>query len=215
MSKKTRFIGDIHGNYIPWIAAAENSMRSVQVGDFGLGFGTKGLAAFVDSVVIDPIPGEHRFIRGNHDALYECKLSKNWIPDGTIEGPVMYIGGAGSIDRAWRTEGLNWWSDEELSISELDQMIETYAQAKPKVLVTHDCSEQFAKRVMMPLVNSTIDFPSRTRDAIDQMYLVKPPEVHIFGHWHHRVDYIDEQTGTRMICLGIDEYIDIDLEIFE
>jgi hypothetical protein len=59
----------------------------------------------------------------------------------------MYIGGALSIDKAHRTEGLNWWVDEELSIQEMNSIFDKYIKEKPDIMVTHDCPEEIA--VMM------------------------------------------------------------------
>ncbi len=207
-----RFVGDIHGNYMPYLNAIDGVEKSVQVGDFGLGFGTKGDAEFVDSVIIDPMPGNHRFIRGNHDSPEECKLSRHWIPDGTFEDGIFYLGGAASIDQMYRTEGVSWWRDEELSDSELELIVEKWADLKPKILVAHETSEQFARNHMMPAVNSTLNFMSRTRLAIDRMYAAHRPETHIFGHWHHSVDMYDEYNWVRMICLGINEWKDIQID---
>jgi hypothetical protein len=58
---------------------------------------------------------------GNHDNPYMCKQDMvGYISDGTVEGDVMYIGGAWSIDNpvappGWyrRTAGFDWWFDEE------------------------------------------------------------------------------------------------------
>ncbi len=218
MDKKIRFIGDIHGQYLPYIAIAEFALDSVQVGDFGVGFGTKGQAEFIDTIIIDPIVketfgGRHRFIRGNHDSPEECKKSKHWIEDGTYEDGIFYMGGAASIDYMYRTEGVSWWRDEELSVDELTKMVDKWAELKPDVLVAHECSEEWAQTRMMPLVGSKLQFKSRTRDAISAMYAIHAPKIHIFGHWHYDLDIVDPDTGTRMICIGINNYVDINFDL--
>ena len=45
----------------------------------------------------------------------------------------MYIGGAWSIDHAMRTEGLDWWRDEELAVMEFDRIAKIYEETKPRV----------------------------------------------------------------------------------
>jgi hypothetical protein len=122
------------------------------------------------------------------------------------------MGGAASIDRMWRTEGVDWWSDEELSDKALDDMVEIWREHKPNVMVTHDCSEWFAREHMMPAVNSTINLMSRTRLSINRMYAIHAPKIHIFGHWHIAVDHVDtHNSGTRMICLGINQHLDLEI----
>src|SRR5665213_1502007 len=106
---KTRIIGDVHGRTLGYLNRITNVERSIQVGDFGFGFGTKGEAKFIDSL-IDQMPGEHLIIRGNHDSPLEIAKSSHYIPDGTVKGSTMFIGGASSIDREYRMPGVDWWS---------------------------------------------------------------------------------------------------------
>lgn len=209
MTKTVRFIGDIHGAYIPYLSLIEGVKESVQVGDFGLGFGTRGEPTYVDSLFHD-YDGKHRFIRGNHDNPAACKKSSHWISDGHIENDIMFIGGAASIDRAWRTEGKDWWPTEELSIPALEGMIQLYDQVHPNIMVTHECPEFLAKEVMIPLVKGIDNFRSRTREAFDAMFSLRKPETWIFGHWHTPLDYM--YRGTRFICLPINGYIDLEVE---
>ena len=210
---KIRFIGDIHGKFEKYLPLIKGEIDTVQVGDFGIGFGYT-TAEFVDSMLSNfgSQNYTHRFIRGNHDDPGEASRSSHFITDGTVEGDIMYIGGALSIDRAWRTEGIDWWSDEELSYSELQSMIDLYDKTRPRILVTHDCPDFFANEAMIPLVRGLKNHPSRTRDALDAMYAIAAPEIHIFGHWHHDVDYQDRGgTGTRFICLNELSYIDLEV----
>lgn len=209
MTKTVRFVGDIHGDLNSYFNIVDDVPHSVQVGDFGLGF--IGLNAVDIDVLLEHGEKDHRFIRGNHDDPAECAKSTHWIPDGTVEGDVMYIGGAVSIDKHLRTPGLNWWPDEELSIPRLSDMVALYEKHTPRVLITHDCSEFFARQAMIPLVNGFTNIPSNTRDALDVMYSIKPPEIHIFGHWHKNVDYFSKEIGTRFICLGINAYTDLEV----
>lgn len=208
MSKTTRFIGDIHGAYLPYLGIIQDHTNTVQVGDFGLGFGSRGDPGYVDSL-FEGYEGTHRFIRGNHDSPEHCKRSQHWIADGTVEGPVMYIGGASSIDRAWRTEGKDWWPDEELSIARLNDLVYLYDMVKPDIMVTHECPDFLANEVMIPLVNGIQNFSSRTRDAFDSMFALRKPEIWIFGHWHVSLDYM--YRGTRFICLNINSHIDLEI----
>jgi hypothetical protein len=210
---KIRFIGDIHGKYAQYLSLIRSGIDTVQIGDFGVGFGPDGRSEFIDNMISSfGSPGfSHRFIRGNHDDPNEAKKSLHYIPDGTVEGPIMYIGGASSIDREWRTAGIDWWPDEELSYPELEELIASYETVKPDILVTHECPEFFAREAMIPLVNGFINFPSKTRQALDVMYAIHPPKIHIFGHWHKALDYIYPGTETRFICLNELEYIDMEV----
>lgn len=185
-----RYIGDVHGmmdRYIP----LTYDVASVQVGDFGVGF-----------VDIPELKPDARFIRGNHDHPELCRQHPRWIPDGTVEGDTMFIGGAWSIDHAYRREGISWWRDEELSLSEWDRVISKALAAGPKIMVTHDCP----LRVVEPLFGKA-PIRTRTQQALDVILEQVHPQLFIFGHWHEHKDMTI--NGTRFICLAELQYMDL------
>ena len=191
---KTRFIGDIHGKIGQYLTLCDGAERSIQVGDFGYGF-----------VDVPAIPLQHRFIRGNHDSPLACRQSPNWIPDGVIENGVMYIGGAWSIDRDFRVEGVSWWRDEECDTHFFYKAYDIVAEHKPKVMVTHDCPQSVVSTLFGRAAIHT-----RTQQALDSIWQLHKPKYWIFGHWHTNV--VMQIMGTTFICLDELSYIDIDLE---
>lgn len=203
---KIRFIGDIHGKQLSYLNLIDGIERSVQVGDFGVGFGTAGDPSFID-FQLNQMPGDHKFIRGNHDHPQKCKLSSHWIKDGYIDhSGIMYIGGAWSIDHGARTPGLDWWEDEELSIVELDKMIGWYTTVRPKVVVSHTAPLNIPAG---PMGFRIWNGGSRTETALQAMLDRHRPEYWIFGHWHKSFDRTLD--GTRFICLNELEYIDLEI----
>jgi len=206
----TRIIGDIHGNWNDYQIITENiKHNSIQVGDFGIGFsGTY----WHDRVNNFHSSGQHRFIRGNHDNPSKCKQDMvGYIPDGTIENDVMYVGGAWSIDRGIRKENVNWWADEELSYTELDKIIEIYSIMKPRVMITHDCplsvsNEMFVKKGK---TFSGRQYATRTGQALQVMFEIHQPELHFFGHWHDT--QIMKMEGTTFQCIGISDFVDVEI----
>jgi hypothetical protein len=196
---KTRFIGDIHGDFKFYQQAIRGVERSVQVGDFGLGF-----AGYKDP---EPWNTNHRFIRGNHDNPAACKKYPNWIPDGTFENGILYIGGAASIDREHRIIGRDWWPDEEVSLRCFTEIHHIATEVwHPHTLVTHDCPYS----VVPKLFPRALPFSSQTQNCLD--YFLednKSIKTWIFGHWHENVDTVID--GVRYICLGINQYKDIEL----
>ena len=196
---KVRIVGDIHadfGRYIPLLYDVEHV---VQVGDYGAGFDR--LPSFRSSC---------RFIRGNHDNLAICKESANWIPDGTIEitdlgNKIFYMGGAYSVDRAFRRPGIDWWPDEELSLLELQRMINLFVEEKPDVVITHDCPSIVAESMFGVEMTKR----SRTQTALSSMFDKHQPNSWYFGHYHQTESLVVD--GTNFSCLGILEYVDVDL----
>lgn len=203
-----RFISDVHGNHKVYKKLIEGYTESIQVGDMGIGF---GMETILDR---EEIPNGHRFIRGNHDnpSLVHA-YTDHYVPDGTVEGDMMFIGGAWSIDKDMRIPGVDWWRDEELSYPELDKLITKYEEVKPRVMVTHDCPTLAAYHLFVKpnenLLNQRVLILSRTGEALQAMFEIHQPEVWIFGHWHRNKDEVI--NGTRFICMRENTAKDIDL----
>lgn len=214
---KTRFIGDVHCHKYELNLVLHNMPEdvtaAVQVGDMGVGFGQGDYWHESLEDMLTKVNG--RFIRGNHDSPAQCRQMNTWIKDGIIENDVMYIGGAWSINYQWLTKGYDLWDDEELSYEELDQLIGIYDYVKPRVMVTHDCplsvsNELFIKRGKS---FSNSQYRTRTGSALQTMFEIHKPKLHIFGHWHCDADEVI--NGTRFICLNELSYVDVDMETLE
>ena len=197
-----RFIGDIHGNFNEYLAVIDGQKNSIQVGDFGVGFG-----------IDPPVVGEgHKFIRGNHDDLKICRTLPGWINDGEVEetrfGPMMLIGGAWSIDWEYRTAGHDWWYDEELNDYEFEALFEKYKEVKPSIMITHDLPFDIKNQIVINKFNGI--GKTRTGHWLQEMFNVHQPDLWICGHHHQNIR--EEIEGTIFIVLGINAYIDIELE---
>lgn len=203
MTKKILFIGDVHGKWDQYARILEiyHPEHSVQVGDFGIGFANEE-PEHLEQVryAMDNFGSDNRYIRGNHDNPQACADDPRWIPDATYdeETGIFYLGGALSIDRAWRIEGSTWWANEELSYDALFQAIDLYEQAKPRIVVSHEVPESVVHLFFNWYQKE--QFTSRTRHALDSMRTIHEPEIHIFGHWHHSVDQVVGKT--RFVCLN-------------
>lgn len=207
----TRLIGDIHGRWYNYELLTNTiEHRSVQVGDFGIGFNGP---YWHDRANDYHATKQHRFIRGNHDNPGMCREEMvGYIPDGTVENDVMYLGGAWSIDWQYRTAGIDWWRDEELSYRELDVLISVYEAAKPRVMITHDCPSLAAYYMFIKSGNSIGGKSlhlTRTGEALQTMFELHQPEEWYFGHWHATKSMKIE--GTTFQCLGVDDYLDVEL----
>jgi hypothetical protein len=120
----------------------------------------------------------------------------------------MFVGGAYSIDRAWRTEGYDWWPDEQLSIKDLDWITGDYLKLKPKVMVTHDCPQDVAPHIKGS--HHTYE-QTRTGQALQMMWSAHSPDLWVFGHHHHSFDQVC--NGTRFVCLAELEARDLDVPL--
>lgn len=206
---KTRLIGDIHGDLYPYQLMLEGQKRSIQVGDFGIGFAGPYWHEKAEYIQEQ---GDHRFIRGNHDHPKKCKEEMTYyIPDGFVENDVMFVGGAWSIDWGWRTEGIDWWADEECSIAEFEQIIDTYRTVKPRVMITHDAPTFVTAEMFVKTGKAFGDkiIQTRTGQAFELMMDIHQPEEWYFGHWHHTASATFR--GTKFQCIGVNDFIDVDL----
>lgn len=215
---KTRLIGDAQGLKYELAIILENLPEDItqviQVGDLGVGFGQgdywhENLDRMLKTA-------NAKWIRGNHDSPKVCKKMSTWIPDGKIENDWMFIGGAWSIDYARRTKNVDWWEDEELSYAELEQLISIYDTVRPRVMVTHDVPYSVATQLFFsegrPLYGKR-QYKTRTGSALDAMFQLHKPELHIFGHWHYDVDEVIDRT--RFVCLNELSIADVNRETLE
>lgn len=146
--------GDFHGNtrhVLGVIRAAQRLLRGedwpliVQLGDFGIWPGREG-AAYLRSVEEECTRRKVRiwFIDGNHEDFTQLESLRHlgpvrWLPRGTRwnwHGRTwLALGGGVSLDRAVRTEGRDWWPEEEITGEQAAGVI---AGGPVHVLVSHD-----------------------------------------------------------------------------
>lgn len=94
------------------------------------------------------------------------------------------LGGAVSIDRAWRHEGVSWWATEEITDSEVDALIERADGKSVDVLFSHDAPvlpdgfRELGDPVLAAKCRRSNEQVMRAVDAL------KPGTV-IHGHYHH------------------------------
>lgn len=199
----TVLIGDIHGLVHNWADITKNHEKTIQLGDFGMGFLHEDKKAIAKNILSE----NHRFIRGNHDSPEICRETPGWIPDGTVEGDLMFIGGAWSIDQARRIPGVSWWEDEEVSQRELNDLVYKYNDAQPRIMITHDCPTQIGFDNHLKYRPWSKQYMTRTADAFQQMFHLHQPEFWFYGHWHESRQL--DVDGTRFVCLTELETFDI------
>ncbi|MEY8566505.1 metallophosphoesterase [Corynebacteriaceae bacterium 7-707] len=148
-----------------------------------------------------------RFIDGNHDnpdllhpdTPHLLRISDNvtYMPRGSrarLAGvEILFLGGASSIDKQWRTEGLNWWPAENITESQADRAIAAATdpdQPPVDILVTHETtteaftalargSEHAQDKAGEPAGETNRAHLTGVRDAAS-------PRVHVHGHHHTR-----------------------------
>jgi len=218
---KVRLYGDVHGHLLLLGKLMQQFDDEVdyhiQVGDFGFGFGLSDAAAINEIKHFANQYPRLYWIDGNHDnhfllhqphVLRELnKLEWKYVQRATRwESPsIGFMGGATSIDRHARTNGIDWWPEEIPSYSEF----EDFVNMKPvSLVVTHDAPSEVIARAFHVYDSDSV------RDTFQTAfeYWNWKPDYWVFGHWHKEipdhtatgkingVNYISVNE-TRFICL--------------
>lgn len=210
--------------------AEEDEKIIFQLGDFGFWPGNWG-KSYVSSLTdtLEEVGAELFFIDGNHEnhpllrknaekqgILDRCKPVPitgrvTWLQRGTrakISGKEwLFLGGAASVDREYRTEGQSWFNEERIT----DQQVESAIAGGPAdVLVSHD-SPAFVE-VKFPHSN----WPERdlalsqvNRDKLEKVVKATGVKFVMNGHLHMAFEIV-----TPKILLDSGEVVDIRTNCF-
>ena len=186
--RRVLLIGDVHakiGRFARTISAHAPEY-SIQLGDFGMRYEHLW---FMDHMDVE----RHKVIFGNHD--YMPFLDKpHSLGDWSFPFPgVMTIRGASSIDRRFRSTGLNWWPNEEISYQKMQACVEAYREAKPRLVISHDCPDAIRRK------SFGIHDTSRTSDGLQDCFEEHQPDLWFFGH--HHASLRRTLHGTEFVCL--------------
>jgi hypothetical protein len=190
--------GDIHGKTREFYELYKSIEpgESIQLGDLGFKKEHEWFKNVMDVRY-------NKVLFGNHDYYPGLNESYSLGNYGMYKG-MFYIRGGFSIDRAIRTEGLNWWANEELSMLELYDMLEEYNKAKPEIVISHECPA-FLQQQLWNITNN-----SRTAQAMDQVIEAWQPRQWIFAHHHKATEVqVARYPRTHWICLDELEYYKI------
>ena len=194
-----RIIGDVHGNYLKYHQLIKKAHTTLQLGDFGFDYST---LRHVDAK-------RHRIVGGNHDNYGDIDLWPHFLGSyGTYNVPcagnIFFVRGGLSIDKECRTEGRNWWRDEELSLRECTKALIEYKNTRPHFVVSHECPLDIVHRVISPLSNI---IKSRTNQLLNEMLRIHQPMMWVFGHYH--ASYNEVVGRTNFIGLNELECLDL------
>lgn len=212
MSKKIRFIGDVHGHYKQYAllchSAEDKGWETVQIGD--MGFTYEHFSQFgLDN-------GKHHWFGGNHEHYNKYHKAPCQLGDyGTVPiedwkySSFLFIRGAHSIDYKYRTEGLDWFRNEELDLKEWRACFDFYKLTRPNIVVTHDCPniarDEMVKGGFGIVQGQKIQ--TRTGQMLQHLYDIWQPSLWIFGHWHKDVEFKVGKTKFR--CIDILQTFDL------
>jgi len=137
-----------------------------------------------------------------------------WEWDETV---FMAMGGAYSIDKAWRTPGTSWWPQELITDRDVDRVTNELfilsgfsTEFKVDVMLTHDVPE------IPPSMHAYMTSPHNefgeyktdptskaNRERLRAVMDAAQPKLLVHGHMHHR--YNDVLDGTAIVGLDRDD----------
>lgn len=190
------FIGDVHGKVDKLTEIVNDCYYTIPRSNC-ICVGDVGFKSHIDKLrELLFLYGEHFFsVVGNHDFLPE---KDNWPYLGNCRFFQQYsmvtVRGAKSIDKIHRTEGLDWFVNEELSYSEGLLAFDAYVDCRPNIVVSHDCPQSVKLQLF--------GYPDKTdtNQLLQAMFEAHQPKLWVFGHYHRSVDVTI--NGTRFICLN-------------
>ena len=220
-NKPIFYVGDHHGDWsqLFWFVdrlKIENCYL-ISVGDSGIGFKRKKEQISNIKLVnkeFKKLNIVFMSIRGNHDdpSYYngsdKIKLSNfETIEDYTVmehNGKlIQFIGGATSIDRSMRKEGVSYWSGEGLNFSG-DKL------QKVDTLITHTaptwCFPQRFNQMVYDWAKDDgylLEELTLEREVMGEIFKVCRPSLHLYGHFHD--SWNEEISGCKHRLLNINE----------
>lgn len=220
-------VGDTHAN-ASWLtrmldlAVKRHCDALVQVGDFGYfprqPWGTEFLKAASESVDDYGVPVY--WLDGNHDDFDSLKdvgaydatemvevgpgvtyipRGHEWQWDGT---KFLAMGGAYSIDRQYRVDGVSWWPEELVTREQVDRALDG---GSIDVMFTHDAPQGIWPPPLfrpLPVEPAT---SMGNRKAIQAIVDARSPRLLFHGHYHHC--YVSTVNGTEVRGLNCDQRI--------
>jgi hypothetical protein len=224
--RRIAFAGDWHGN-TSWAvgaisyAAAEGADVLIHTGDFGYYFTHR----FLDTVerALAEVAMPLLFVDGNHEnfpTLYGFKMAENglrpltehlWhLPRGfrwTWDGiRFLALGGAHSVDRLRRRDGIDWWPDERITLDDVQRALDG---GPTDVLISHDCPAG----VQIPgLEQSAHRWPAREiehaeghRELLRIVADYTRPSLIWHGHYHVRYRTWEDNLDYGVVMVnGLD-----------
>lgn len=216
--------GDWHGD-VPWMravvdaASASGAELILHVGDLAVLWPGRDKGKFdrrleqrltlrdMYLVFIDGNHDNHHDLRAlplDDDGMATVRPRIRYLPRGsrftymglTIGG----LGGAYSVDREWRTEGKDWWPEEDVTDEDVDRLVHG---GPVDILLTHDAPQGVKVRIDSSLPSdvwvASLATRVRLRRAVDAL---EPSNV-FAGHWHQRVVDMIEHTNGRQTRVDV------------
>lgn len=126
---------------------------------------------------------------------------------------ILTLGGALSIDKAWREENVSWWAGEAITHEQLAHALENIAKFSQNIniIITHTCPSSFLSYMskFMFISHKFHDPNPEKLDRVLKALVKKQPNVPMkwfFGHWHEDFGFAYEKANLKAYCMYIDVF---------
>ena len=191
--------GDTHGGYdggkIISFADTEEGKNLTKedyviiLGDFGyIFYPEETLREKQELERFQRYPWTTLFLDGNHENFYHLMRGDVFEID---RKKLFVMGGAVSIDKEHRREGVSWWAAENVSYSECEYALMNLERYGNKVdfILTHTCPNSFIKKISNYIMKDSAS------DFFDELKKNVKYKRWYFGHHH-----VDLDVG-KLSCL--------------
>ena len=202
--------GDIHNlfNRLNQLINQKNPDLIICCGDFGFWPLFAGKSGGIKPLSSIKLQGAEKllWIDGNHEdhwelakresdeiepgIIYMPRGSTYTLPDGRV---ILFMGGANSIDKMWRTIGHDWFPEE--LITQKDFM--NLPDCEVDIFITHTCPNELVLDLKTQYIGKEWE-PSN--HALSELWKIYKPDLWFFGHWHTFLDIT--MMGTKCYCLS-------------
>jgi len=209
--------GDIHGDFgsLNAMINKQNPEIILQCGDFGFWPAMRpqdfyGPTGHKNAKLPIPRVGKTKvyWCDGNHEdhhsliarktnelwpnVFYQPRASTLQLPDGRT---VLFMGGADSYDKPYRTPNIDWFQEELITQADMDRL----PKCKVDIVISHTCPCEF---VMGMGLGFDLRLNDPCRHALSMILHEYKPALWYFGHWHKNITYYDSEWGCRWTALS-------------
>lgn len=138
--------------------------------------------------------------------IYQCPIGSTIEVEGKV---ILFVGGADSIDKHLRYEGVNWFPQEVLTKKDVDYILQSVPKAD--IIISHTCPNEFDVKSSLNKWYPTVNDPSR--EVLSILLHHYKPERWYFGHWHQYVS--GKYKNTDWMCLDRLGGVERNIHIFE
>lgn len=220
-------LGDHHGDWNELFYRIQTlklkNCYIISVGDCGIGFADKRKQIKQVEKLNKEFKTNNIYfkaIRGNHDdpayfknELRICLENFELLEDYTTyeynSKTIQFIGGAISIDRTGRKEGVSYWKDEKVTFKkDMCKVVD--------ILVTHTapswCFPQYFNEMVYGWAREDaylLEDLTDERGVLNEICKLCKPKLHFYGHFHSSC--LEEFDGCKHKLLDIDELYEVNI----